>query len=383
MKFQQQVTSHPLAVAAAKVAAKAGPTTVVDVDKVKANYKALTEAIPDVMPLMDGSASLVTQMLEGFGWFVVFNKPELESALTSGVEPASLAFLAGAKPASAIKLGLRNGVRVFGCGSINEVAKLAKAKGTLTLSIVIVIDPTDIQPLASLLQMVDIAKRQGDRVVGVSLQSTDDVSDDQFTKSVAISRLMFEVIGEGGIFDMGQVDEKSEERAAVAAAQLSAVGVKLAARAGTAVTQDAVGLAVKVSAVKASAVVVEESIYGAFSGLLAGEKVTDQPHIVAAEPPSDEETANNIKYDIYGCTGEDSDVIMMGANVGRVLNRGDWLVFPNVMSPTPTAVHLSTATPPSPWMTLDHDDIIDISDLEALFCCPDLTEEDMENMFNV
>ena len=110
MKFQQQVASHPLAVAAAKVAAKAGPTTVVDVDKVKANYKALTEAIPDVMPLMDGSASLVTQMLEGFGWFVVFNKPELESALTSGVEPASLAFLAGAKPASAIKLGLRNGV---------------------------------------------------------------------------------------------------------------------------------------------------------------------------------------------------------------------------------------------------------------------------------
>jgi len=372
-----------LAVAAAKVAAKAGPTTVVDVDKVKANYKALTEAIPDVMPLMDGSASLVTQMLEGFGWFVVFNKPELESTLTSGIEPASLAFLAGAKPASAIKLGLRNGVRVFGCGSINEVAKLAKAKGTLTLSIVIVIDPTDIQPLASLLQIVDIAKRQGDRVVGVSLQSTDDVSDDQFTKSVAISRLMFEVIGEGGIFDMGQVDEKSEERAAVAAVQLSAVGVKLAARAGTAVTQDAVGLAVKVSAVKASAVVVEESIYGAFSGLLAGEKVTDQPHIVAAEPPSDEETANNIKYDIYGCTGEDSDVIMMGANVGRVLNRGDWLVFPNVMSPTPTAVHLSTATPPSPWMTLDHDDIIDISDLEALFCCPDLTEEDMENMFNV
>lgn len=385
-----------MAAAAAKVAAKAGPTTVIDGDMVKANFKALSEAMPDVMPLMDGLcgqlASFMSEKLDGFGWFVAFNKPEVESALSSGVEPARLAFLAGAKPASAIKLGLRNGVKVFGCGSVNEMAKLAKAKGQgVALDIVIVLDPTDLQPLAVLLQMVDMARAQGDRVVGVSLQTIEDhVTDDQFTKAVAISRLVFEAVGGGCagrlVFDMGQVDEKSEDRAAAAAAQLSAVGVKLAARAGATVTRDAVGLAVKVTAVKGSAAVVEESIYGAFSDLLAGGKKATDPHLVASPAAAASPPAASITYDIYGCTGEESDLIMTGARVGGLgdgpLRPGDWLVFPNVMSPAPTAVHLSSATPPSPWMTLE-DDHSDISELEALFSLPDLTEEALESMFNV
>jgi len=382
--------------------------TVIDGKKIKDNFSANAATFAKVTPLLEAGslcselAAFVTEHLDGLGWFVVFNKPELESALANGVEPARLALLAGFKPAAAIKLGLKNGVKVYGCGSVSEMEKIAKAKkqvaaGIESLDIIIVLDPTELPSLDQLLQMLDMAKCRGDRVVGISLQSTEDVGNDAYTKAVAISRLAFEAFDWGQqqvVFDLGEMKDgkESEDRAAQAGAQLrtlpTALRVQLAARVGQMIMKDAVGLAVKVTAVNREnkAAVVNESIYGAFSGLFTGQLELEPPHIVAGEHSQ----SPNATYDIFGSSGEDSDVILVGTPIvglgRRRLSPGDWVIFPNLTWPhgPESSVHLSSAsaTPPSPWMTLK-EDYSDISELEALFTLPDLTEEALENMFNV
>lgn len=382
--------------------------TVIDGEKIKDNFSAMAATFPKVTPLVKAGslcselAAFMTEHLDGLGWFVVFNKPELESALANGIEPARLALLAGFKPAAAIKLGLKSGIKTYGCGSVSEMSKIAKAKkqvgtsaGMESLDICIVLDPVELLPLDQLLQMLDMAGCQGDRVVGISLQSTEDVGDDAYAKAVALSRLAFEAFEWGQqqqvVFDLGEMkdEKKGEERAAKVAAQLkqlpTAMRVKLAAQMGQVIMKDSVGLAVKVIAVSKEneAAVVNESIYGAFSGLLAGQFELEPPLIVAGEHSP---ARNAATYDIFGSSGENSDVILAGTPIvglnGR-LRAGDWVIFPNLTWPE-SSVHLSVASssPPSPWMTLK-EDYSDISELEALFTLPDLTEEALENMFNI
>jgi len=395
--------------AVAAVAATDGQSvSVINGEKIEANFSAL--ALDKVMPLVESGslcsqlAAFMSERLDGLGWFVAFNKPELESALANGVEPARLALLAGVKPAAAIKLGLKAGVKVYGCSSLAEMAKIGKAKrqvlcdATASLDIVIVLDPLELPQLDQLSGMLEMAKCQGDRLVGISLQTTEEeVGADAFIKAVALSRLAFEALGDENcrgrvVLDMGHVkdEKKSEEWAALATAQLPAgqLGIQLAARMGDAITRDAVGLCVKVNTTKANEIIINESIYGAFSGLLAGTLHLEAPHTILAEARNSTQRGHNAAtFDIFGSSGEDDDVIMSGTVVGgSVPCAGDWLLFPNVAWPhglENASVHLSAAaTPPSPWMTLE-EDYSDISELEALFTLPDITEEALENMFNV
>merc|ERR1719391_95761 len=132
------------------------------------------------------------------------------------------------------------------------MAKIAKAKkqvvaGSESLDIVIVLDPMELPLLDQVLQMLDMARCQGDRVIGISLQTTEDVSNDGYTKAVAISRLAFEAFDWGQqkvVFDLGEMkdEKKSEERAAQAAAQLkhlpTAMRVQLVARMGQMIMKD-------------------------------------------------------------------------------------------------------------------------------------------------
>lgn len=353
--------------------------------------------------------------------FLVFNKPEIVSALDLGIDPAKLAFIAGVKPAPAIKYGLKRGLRVFGGGSVADIDKIGKAKLTTglsdtTLDLVLVFDPTDLPSYDTAMQMVGMTYEQGDKLAGISVQSTEPFCDESFAKTVALSRLVIEASAQKNllqgnekriIFDIGEVDlnEKNYvKRGEIARKQLTGTGVKLACQASAMVTKGAVGVAVKVTAVQRHAVIVNESIYGAFSGLLVGNLKLQQPQLVRAGVQKYDNKQSGVRYEVLGCSGADDDVIFQETEIGGLpfgqgLRLGDWLLFPDVVAPTQsvlTAVSSSShaagcprspVSPPSPWMTLDISNCgtldNDISDLENLFSLPDLTEEALETMFNI
>jgi len=351
--------------------------------------------------------------------FLVFNKPGMVSALDQGIDPAKMAFIAGVKPVPAIKYGLKRGLRVFGGGSVADIDKIGKAKLTAglcdtILDLVLVLDPTDLPSYDTAMQMVEMTYEQGDKLAGISVQSTEPFCNESFAKTVALSRLVIEASAQKNllqgnekriIFDIGEVglnEMNDVKRGEIARKQLTGTGVQLACQASAMVTKGAVGVAVKVTAVQRHAVIVNESIYGAFSGLLVGNLKLEQPQLVRESVPNDNNRQSGVRYEVLGCSGAD-DVIFQETEIGGLpfgqgLQIGDWLLFPDVLTPTQSALTAvsssshagyprSPVSPPSPWMTLDVsncgtlDD--DISDLENLFSLPDLTEEALETMFNI
>ena len=89
---------------------------------------------------------------------------------------------------------------------------------------------------------------------------------------------------------------------------------QLTCQASAMVTKGAVGVAVKMTAVQRHAVIVNESIYGAFSGLLVGDLKLQQPQLVREGVQKYDNKQSGVRYEVLGCSGADDDVIFQGSD---------------------------------------------------------------------
>jgi len=387
---------------------------VVDGAKIKANYDGFNERFSNIKAIVDFDAcgsgeniDLVAFLRDlGVGLFSVKNKLEIERAVAAGVSPVEMAFLNPCKPASQIKYALNQGLHIIGCSSKVEVDKINKAKRQSgrgkAVKVILMIDPQDPQPLEELRSIIKAVREGQDDLVGISLYG-EKGSLAAFTKAVAISRLLMEEVGgpEGTamVFDLGQLDEEEEDYAAarvaaVARAQLMYChgGIQLMAHCAGQLLRSAVATAVPIIHCVHSSrrgaqtqLVVNESIYGAFNRVMIGEEI-ENPVLIKGRNNGggfdNMSGSTGFTYDVIGCSGDDIDVIKKSAQCTAAARAGDWLLFPNLFSGSSVHVALPAAAPSNESST--HQWIADnVAELEDLFSLPDLTEENLEFMFNI
>ena len=354
------------------------PFTLMDTAQVTKKYLDFVADHPDVQPVVDldictgDSNDNVIDLFKSLGVtrFSAKNKLELDQAIKAGLRGDQLMFLSPLKPASQMKFALVHGVSTIGCGSVNEVAKAVKVREQIgaesALKIVVMLNVSNLATFESLASILE--EKQVD-VIGVSLHGeAEDMA--AFSKAVAMARLLFEYGCQIGcnmeVLDIGKLMSGEKEQLEAVASQFKAQsGVQTLAHVSHNVTLNAYGLVVQIQAVSQdrSYLIVNDSIYGAFSGVLAGDQVQD-PHLVSGTSKG--------RCTVLGCSGDDVDIIVTDVDV--LGEAGDCLVFPNVWSGT--SLRLAT-----PWT--EPETASDIAELDDLYALPDLSEEVLEMMFKI